>query len=146
MWEYKHTDELNHANHKYIAKIGEGKNAKYFYTQEALDAYKKGLSKGTDTANKLNTAKTEASRQLDNAKYDTQYKVKEGMHTVNVATQEGIHGEGSRQAVGAFAKGAADLAANRVLKQLNNIGSGQADNKVVEAVDRGKKFFKKLFG
>lgn len=27
-------------NHKYIAKIGSGRNARYFYTQEEYDAYK----------------------------------------------------------------------------------------------------------
>lgn len=49
MREYYSSDELMHwglpgGKHKYIAKIGEGKAAKYFYTQEQLDAYKNGLS------------------------------------------------------------------------------------------------------
>lgn len=50
MWEFKHTDELNHANHKYIAKIGEGVKARYFYTQESLSAYKKALSSKDEKA------------------------------------------------------------------------------------------------
>lgn len=50
MWEYRHTEELNHAEHKYIAKIGEGVKARYFYTQEALNAYKKALSSKDEKA------------------------------------------------------------------------------------------------
>ena len=44
MWRYRYTDEIYHGDHKYIAKIGKGKDAKYFYTQEALNAYKRALS------------------------------------------------------------------------------------------------------
>ena len=50
MWEFNHTEELSHASHKYIAKIGEGVKAKYFYTQEALNAYKKALSSKDERA------------------------------------------------------------------------------------------------
>ena len=50
MWEYNHTDELYHGKHKYIAKIGEGVKARYFYTQEALEAYKKALSSKDEKA------------------------------------------------------------------------------------------------
>ena len=45
MWEYNYTispDELYH--HKYIAKIGSGKNARYFYNKSEWDAYKKAFS------------------------------------------------------------------------------------------------------
>lgn len=59
MWNYNHTpadNSLCHAgvnwkNHKYIAKIGEGINAKYFYTREELAAYKRALSSKDEAAN-----------------------------------------------------------------------------------------------
>lgn len=50
MWEFNYTDELYHGKHKYIAKIGEGAKARYFYTQEALAAYKKALSSKDEKA------------------------------------------------------------------------------------------------
>lgn len=41
-------------NHKYIAKIGEGVKARYFYTQQELDAYKKELkAKGEQSVKTL---------------------------------------------------------------------------------------------
>ena len=50
-----YVDYLMHRNvntsHKYIAKIGEGVNARYFYTLEALNAYKKALSGQDEKAN-----------------------------------------------------------------------------------------------
>lgn len=51
MWQYNQTpnsDELWHAkkNHKYVAKIGEGKDAKYFYSQKEYQAYLKSNKKG----------------------------------------------------------------------------------------------------
>lgn len=56
MWEYNYTispDELYH--HKYIAKIGSGKNARYFYNQSEWEAYKKAFSSKDelDTAYKI---------------------------------------------------------------------------------------------
>lgn len=44
-------DGLEHKEkHKYIAKIGEGINARYFYTIEAFNAYKKALSSKDEKA------------------------------------------------------------------------------------------------
>lgn len=39
-------DELYHREHKYVAKIGRGKDAKYFYTQAAYDAYRSATKVG----------------------------------------------------------------------------------------------------
>lgn len=64
-----HIDYLMHRKHKYIAKIGEGVKAKYFYTQEALDAYKKALSSKDEKA-VLDTAKNnynKAANEYNNA-------------------------------------------------------------------------------
>ena len=44
--------------HKYLAKIGEGRNARYFYTQEALRAYLRG--------NSQNNAKNVSTRSISN--------------------------------------------------------------------------------
>lgn len=38
-------DEIYHASHKYFMKIGEGKNARYFYTRNEYEAYKKEKGK-----------------------------------------------------------------------------------------------------
>lgn len=53
-------DELFHNQHKYIAKIGEGKDARYFYSQEELDAYKNEANKKTKLEDQLS-----AQRSLD---------------------------------------------------------------------------------
>lgn len=49
-----HVDYLMHRNvntrHKYIAKIGEGINARYFYTMDALNKYKQALSSKDEKA------------------------------------------------------------------------------------------------
>jgi hypothetical protein len=50
LWQYRYSDEIYHGDHKYIAKIGSGPNAKYFYTQEALNAYKQALSSKDEKA------------------------------------------------------------------------------------------------
>lgn len=55
MWKYNRTirpDELYH--HKYIAKIGYGPSARYFYTQEQLNAYRKALSSKDELNNAYN--------------------------------------------------------------------------------------------
>ena len=149
MWEFRHTDELNHAEHKYVAKVGEGKNARYFYTQEAYNAYKQGDVKSAnvgDVVGLMAKKKTEASRALDNAKYDAQMQLKGGVHGLNIEKQKTMYGEGSKEHVVATGKALADLGATQVLKQLNQVGSGKADDAVVKAVNKGRDFMKKLFG
>ena len=57
MWKYNRTispDELYH--HKYIAKIGYGPSARYFYTQEQLNAYRKALSSKDELNNAYNVS------------------------------------------------------------------------------------------
>ncbi len=147
MWEFNHTDELSHAGHKYVAKIGEGKNARYFYSQEALAAFKRGDMQGAanNAPKAAGELKTEASRKIDNAKYDAQMQIKGGVHGLNIEKQKAQYGEGSKEHVVATGKALADLGATQVLKQLNQIGSGKADDRVVAAVNKGRDFMNKLF-
>lgn len=68
-----HIDYLMHRNvntkHKYIAKIGEGINARYFYTMEALNAYKQALSSKDEkaTLDKANAEEAASDKRFDDA-------------------------------------------------------------------------------
>ena len=72
-----HTEDTmaHEEKHKYIAKIGEGVKARYFYTQEALDAYKKALSSKDEKA------------ALEKGTADTQ-KMRDSMYTKSYASKE----------------------------------------------------------
>lgn len=75
--ELRHsTDELIHwgipGKHKYIAKIGEGIKARYFYTQEQIDAYKNAMSGKTQantrsapTSANITSSKTKPTSQTN---------------------------------------------------------------------------------
>lgn len=65
------------ANHKYIAKIGEGAKARYFYTQEQLRAFQQGTRQGVQ--NTANKAKEKAS--------DAVGRVRENSTLLNVGNQ-----------------------------------------------------------
>lgn len=67
MWRYNQPirpDELYHSkNHKYVAKVGEGKDAKYFYSQKEYQAYlnsnkKAGFFKSIRSNTDLKNGKT----------------------------------------------------------------------------------------
>ena len=65
-WERpQRPDELYHwvtpKTHRYIAKIGEGKDARYFYSQEELQAFKSGASNAASKAGQV------AQRAVSNA-------------------------------------------------------------------------------
>lgn len=63
--------------HKYIAKIGEGAKARYFYTQEQLRAFQQGARQGAQNA--ANKAKEKAS--------DAVGRVRENSVLLNVGNQ-----------------------------------------------------------
>lgn len=63
--------------HKYIAKIGEGAKARYFYTQEQLRAFQQGARQGVQ--NTANKAKEKAS--------DAVGRVRENSTLLNVGNQ-----------------------------------------------------------
>lgn len=74
MWKYNETispDELYH--HKYIAKIGSGKDARYFYSQSELDAYKKAFS-SKDELNDAYAISQKHRGEVGGLKSDISYK------------------------------------------------------------------------
>lgn len=56
-------DEIYHASHKYFMKIGEGKNARYFYTRNEYEAYKKEKNKLSDVEESVK--ETERQKRLE---------------------------------------------------------------------------------
>lgn len=120
-WERpQRPDELYHwvtpKTHRYIAKIGEGKDARYFYSQEELQAFKSGASNAASkagqvaqravstahqrAANAMNTAgqlvQRTARKVGDKAQdmvWDAEEKVANAKKKVDKAIDEHITGE-----------------------------------------------------
>lgn len=80
MWQYRQTpnpDELFHSrSYKYVEKIGEGKDAKYFYSQQEYAAYLKG--KKSEIKNKIDAKAGMVRKTITDAKNNiaSKYKTK----------------------------------------------------------------------
>lgn len=81
------------ANHKYIAKIGEGAKARYFYTQEQLRAFQQGARQGAQNA--ANKAKEKAGI---NARQNLQ-DAKQAVRRAASMTKESRERHGSEDAM-----------------------------------------------
>lgn len=130
-WERpQRPDELYHwvtpKTHRYIAKIGEGKDARYFYSQEELQAFKSGASNAASKAGQV------AQRAVSNAH-------QRASNAINVARK--VTAEGARKAFET-----ADNAVNKVTghQQKNDmrrfeLGSKNERRLAREARARGDK-------
>lgn len=108
MWKYNYTispDELYH--HKYIAKIGSGKNARYFYNQSEWDAYKKAFSSKDEL--------------------DTAYKISQKHHgKVQGVPSEDSYKYGIRSKNFVSSRRAKENAVDETLRVLNNRNSSDS--------------------
>lgn len=127
-------------SHKYIAKIGEGARARYFYTQEELRAFQRGKNQqakntAVSVSNKSNGNTTNSAHGLTghNKKIDGEAaagsvrrrgvgintKIKEANEAINAHNEYKNAQRETKRAVKALGENFKELATGRVLKALN---------------------------
>lgn len=136
-------DDIQHW--KYVKKVRKNGKWRYYYDE---DSVRSDVNKAVDTTeNILDVAKAETSRAVDNASYDNVYKAIQVDTTASLQEIERTMPDGFEKKAQKFVtnaiSGIARLSIN-ILKKLNNSGDGTADNRLIEKVEKGKRWLDDL--
>lgn len=138
--------------HKYIAKIGEGAKARYFYTQEQLRAFQQGARQGAQNA--ANKAKEKASDAVGRVRENSvllnvgnQYRAAQRAHQYSKSSnpqtaKRGKEGYESNNTLGGKAYKAQQKAVEKV-KDIAGVDERERRDKANREADKKKEEYKK---